>query len=289
MKNQHEVHNYQSFRKQQEHKHEKACPLFYGDLAVLDSRFRILAARGMTLEQKTELLLPPAGQRFLSGNLSEGTRVAVRHPLGPLVFSGELLPAGLTVALLPIDRTAGVAGAMCYLSGSGRLAVSPQLRKLAPSGNDPDPCMALENEMQLLDTVLRPETGVNAADYCRRVSEYAGCAVRIDADAAGLPLSVSAHDRARIAAFLLCSFLILRKQGLDGADVTVVNLGDSMEIGITGTPAVYQPEEKALTLPEDPAFAAATVETLPDGRIRFSCRAPFVLSERLPRFLPFLS
>lgn len=262
--------------------------MFYGDLAVLDSRFRILAARGMTLEQETELLLQPAGQRFLSGTLSEGTRVAVRHPLGVLVFSGELLPAGLTVALLPIDRTAGVAGVMCYLSGSGRLAVSPQLRKLAPSGSDPDKCMALEDEMQFLDTVLRPENGVNVPDYCRRVSEYAGCAVRIDADAAELPLSVSAHDRARITAFLLCTFLILRKQGLDGADVTVVNLGDSMEIGITGKPAAHKPDGKALTLPEDPAFASVTVETLPDGSTRFSCRAPFVLSERPPRFLPFL-
>ena len=52
MKKPYEIHNYLSFRKQQEHKQEKACPLFYGELAVLNSRFRILAARGMTLERK---------------------------------------------------------------------------------------------------------------------------------------------------------------------------------------------------------------------------------------------
>ena len=273
MKKPYEIHNYLSFRKQQEHKQEKACPLFYGERAVLNSRFRILAARGMTLERKKELLLPQNGRRFLSATLTADRRIAVRHPLGILLFSGELLSAGMTVAVLPVGQTAGTAGAMCYLAESGRLAVSPHLRRTAPPANDPEACMALESEMQALDSFLHPESGVRVPELCQRIAEYAGCDVRIDAAAAPL-LSDSAHDRAEMTAFLLCAFLILRRQGQDGADVSVLSSGGGVRIAVAGTPAAGRSDGGVPALPDDPVFASAAAKALPDGRFCFSRMFP---------------
>lgn len=59
--NQHEIQNYLSFQRQQQQKQEDACPLFYGGLAVVDSRFRVLAERGLDPREGREWGQPICG------------------------------------------------------------------------------------------------------------------------------------------------------------------------------------------------------------------------------------
>ena len=77
--NQHELHNYLPFDTQYRNKYEDSCPLFYGELAVADGDFRILAARGPSLCEGSRFALTDANKRFLFKTLTESRRVVLRR------------------------------------------------------------------------------------------------------------------------------------------------------------------------------------------------------------------
>ena len=94
--NQHELHNYLPFNTQYRNKYEDCCPLFYGELAVADSDFRILTARGPSLCEGSRFALTDANKRFLFKNADRDAAggssppVADRSGIGRAV-AGRLL------------------------------------------------------------------------------------------------------------------------------------------------------------------------------------------------------
>lgn len=267
--NQHEIQNYLSFQRQQQQKQEDACPLFYGGLAVVDSRFRVLAERGLDPREGREWALSAANLRLLSDQLTARNRVAVRNRSKILLFSGELLPLGLFAVLLPPGAREDAAGVLCYLSGSGGVTVTPSVRKCAA---EPDPAevMAAENELQLLDTVLRPAADIPLSESCRCVAGYAGCAVRLENPEA-FRRTVPGCDRLRLTAFLLCAFLSLRRLDPDGPTLTVRDADTGPELVITyrlpGQPAAEDP----FPFLRDPAFRGAFIDPPTAGVCRLRC------------------
>lgn len=69
-----EIQNYLPFRRQQRSKQESSCPLFYGDFALVNSRFEVLASRGVHMPEGKRVSLSGVGHRFLSMHLTDRTR-----------------------------------------------------------------------------------------------------------------------------------------------------------------------------------------------------------------------
>lgn len=113
--NQHELHNYLPFNTQYRNKYEDSCPLFYGELAVADGDFRILTARGPSLCEGSRFALTDANKRFLFKTLTESRRVVLRRRSQIVLVSGELLPAGFYILLLPEGERNAVAGGISAL------------------------------------------------------------------------------------------------------------------------------------------------------------------------------
>ena len=178
--NQHELHNYLPFNTQYRNKYEDSCPLFYGELAVADSDFRILTARGPSLCEGSRFALTDANKRFLFKTLTESRRVVLRRRSQIVLVSGELLPAGFYLLLLPEGERNAVAGAMSYLAGMRDMILSAAARKAAEKSVGDEGFSAAEDEMALLDGILRPESGLSLAELCERIAFYAGCHIRFD-------------------------------------------------------------------------------------------------------------
>lgn len=217
--NQHELHNYLPFNTQYRNKYEDSCPLFYGELAVADSDFRILTARGPSLCEGSRFALTDANKRFLFKTLTESRRVVLRRRSQIVLVSGELLPAGFYLLLLPEGERNAVAGAMSYLAGMRDMILSAAARKAAEKSVGDEGFSAAEDEMALLDGILRPESGLSFAELCERIAFYAGCHIRFDDSLRRVSLPELRSERIRLTAFLLCIFLILRKVDPDGADL----------------------------------------------------------------------
>lgn len=217
--NQHELHNYLPFNTQYRNKYEDSCPLFYGELAVADGDFRILTARGPSLCEGSRFALTDANKRFLFKTLTESRRVVLRRRSQIVLVSGELLPAGFYILLLPEGERNAVAGAMSYLAGMRDMILSAAARKAAEKSVGDEGFSAAEDEMTLLDGVLRPESGLSLAELCERIAFYAGCHIRFDDSLRRVSLPELRSERIRLTAFLLCIFLILRKVDPDGADL----------------------------------------------------------------------
>lgn len=221
------LNNFLSFRSLYRNKYEDACPLFYGDLAIADSAFRILAARGQAFHEGSRFILSETNKRFLSKNLTETRRVVLRQRSRLCWASGELLPVGLYVLLLPIGDRVGLAGAASYLSQTRELALTAAARKTAQDCQTEEGVMAAEDEMSLLDGILRPETGITMLELCERVAYYAGCNIRFDRSIRELSVPQLHCERVRLTAFLLCFALILRKRDPDGAFLSIASDGGS--------------------------------------------------------------
>lgn len=267
--NQHEIQNYLSFQEQQQQKQEDACPLFYGGFAIVDSRFRVLAERGLDPHEGREWGLSAANLRLLSEHLTTRSRVAVRNRSKILLCSGELLSLGMFAVLLPPGTREAAAGVLCYLSGAGSVTVSPSVRKCA---QDPDPAdvMAAENELQLLDTVLRPKPDLPLSESCRCIAGYAGCAVRLE-DLPAFPRAVPDCERIRLTAFLLCAFLSLRRLDPDGPTLACREAAGGPELVITfrlpDQPVVGDPFPFLC----DPAFRDVVLEGPDSGICSLHC------------------
>ena len=277
-----EVHNYLSFRRQQRSKQESTCPLFYGDFALLNSRFEVLASRGIHMQEGKRVSLSGVGHRFLSMHLTDRTRVATRDRSGVRIFSGELLPLGVTVTVVPHGELSRNATAMCYLSGHGGILVSPQLRKAVDMGSAWEPgvetgvfsdigsldpsceaeCLAAENELLQLDAVLRPNGETLLANYCHCVADYAGCCIDLMC-ADDLRLSVCGRERGRLTVFLLCAFLAARKTASSGAEVAVSTAQNRLCVNVR---MHFSPSEQPpVRFLQSPLFESVSAVPLPDG------------------------
>lgn len=250
-----ELNNYLSFVRQYRNKHEASCPLFYGDFAVADGRFRILAARGTAFREGSVFALTNANRRFLSEKLTAERQVVLRQRGRIVLVSGELLSAGLYVLLLPHGDRAEIACAMSCLSETRDMALSAAVRKAA-EGNFGDAALPdAEDETALLDGILRPEPEITAAELYGRIASYAGCHVRFDGLSASTALPSLRCERVRLTAYLLCLFLLLRKTDPDGAELVLDRDGGADRFLI----------RSALPVPDELA-------TAPDA---FLCHPPF--------------
>ena len=196
--NQHELHNYLPFNTQYRNKYEDSCPLFYGELAVADSDFRILTARGPTLCEGSRFALTDANKRFLFKTLTESRRVVLRRRSQIVLVSGELLPAGFYILLLPEGERNAVAGAMSYLAEMRDMILTAAARKAAEKCVGDEGFSAAEDEMALLDGVLRPESGLSLAELCERIAFYAGCHIRFDDSLRRVSLPELRSERIRL-------------------------------------------------------------------------------------------
>ena len=267
-----EIHNFLPFRRQRKAKHENPCPLFYGDLALLNGQLEVIASRGTHLQVGKQIPVNLSNRRFLAQNLPDGKRVALRERYAVRLFTGELLRLGLTVLLMPCGPLSRDAAAMCYLAEGGNVAVSPQLRRAAETVGEPveeggeaplteAECLAAEDEMALLDTVLSPDGETRLADYIRCVADYAGCSIRY-LEATDLPLSACGQNRERLTAFLLCACLTARKTENSGAGITAEQVGSRLRICVrTNCP---ESENLPLRFLQNPAFSGAGAEFAPD-------------------------
>lgn len=277
-----EIQNYLPFRRQQRSKQESSCPLFYGDFALVNSRFEVLASRGVHMPEGKRVSLSGVGHRFLSMHLTDRTRVATRDRSGIRIFSGELLPLGVTAVITPHGNLFRNATAMCYLSEHGEMLVSPQTRKVANAGSAPEPdcgagedadfdgsdlsceaeCMAAENELLQLDAVLRPGGETALADYCRCVADYAGS--RIDLTCADdIPLSACGRRQGFLTVFLLCAFLTARKTVDSGAEVAVSTGQNRLCVSVRIR--FPSPNPTPLRFLQSPIFESVSATPLPDG------------------------
>ncbi|HBF15827.1 MAG TPA: hypothetical protein DDW30_09180 [Clostridiales bacterium] len=224
--NQNELNNYLPFQMQYRNKHTDACPLFYGDLVLADDSFRILAERGPSFEEGDTFPLTDVNKRFVFKTLTETHRAVLRQRSRIVLISGELLPAELYVILVPNGERNAVAGALSYLAEARGIVLSSAARKAAEKGITDEGVQKAENEMALLDGILRCEAELSLLELCERVAYYAGCHVQFGGALlhAGLPALRS--ERVRLTAFLLCLFLLLRKTDPDGAELILGDGGD---------------------------------------------------------------
>ena len=281
-----EIQNYLPFRRQQRSKQESSCPLFYGDFALINSRFEVLASRGVHMPEGKRVSLSGVGHRFLSMHLTDRTRVATRDRSGIRIFSGELLPLGVTAVITPHGNLFRIATAMCYLSEHGEMLVSPQTRKVA-NAPAPEPdhgaeedadfdgsdlsceaeCMAAENELLQLDAVLRPGRETTLADYCRCVADYAGS--RIDLTCADdILLSACGRRQGFLTAFLLCALLTARKTVASDAEVAV-SAGQN-RLCVSVRMRFPSPNPTPLRFLQSPIFESVSATPLPDGNLSLS-------------------
>lgn len=260
--NQHEINNYLSFKKQYKNKYEDACPLFYGDFALVDGGMRILAARGLTLCEGNVLALTDTNRRFLMKTLSESQRVVLRQRSGLFLIFGELLPAGLYAVLIPHGDKNEVAGAMAYLSQMQPLILAPAVRKLVrEESSTAETCMAAEEETAQIDGILHPEPGLSLAELCERVASYAGCHIQIDRSMPADAEPPAGHDRIRLTGFLLCAFLILRKHEPDGLTVSLLRDGRVWRMTVRSVfPLSEEMREEVCNGLKHPAFADFELE-----------------------------
>lgn len=262
-----ELRNYIPFQKQQEGKDEVACPAFCGDLAVLDDRFRVLAARGLFLKAETALSLPPTEREVVLRALTERDRIAVCVADGIAVFFGELLPVGLFLVLLPHGKTDAVARALCYLAERGGLTVSDAVRACACGRPDPQLCMELETELLRPALLLSADgDGIRMRERCHALSLYAGCAIRYGEDT-DAPLMLSPSTCRLLHAFLLCTLLELRRSCTDDA---LIELFARYGVPLLSVKSGVLPKRSCGSLfgfLSHPSFRACAVERTKDGRI----------------------
>ncbi len=242
---QYELNNYLSFNTQYRNKYEKACPLFYADLAIADSEFRILAARGQGFAEGACFALSDVNKRFLFKTLTEKRRVVLRQRSRICVVSGELLPVGLYVLLLPHGDKVSVAGAASYLARTQDIVLSAAVRKLAETCLTEAGFMEAEDETAMLDGILCPESGITMSEFCTRIAYYAGCRIRLDSAMRELRIPHLRCDRVRLTAYLLCVALILRKCDPDGASLSIE--GEGADCRLT---AVCSPLPSEVDCPE---------------------------------------
>lgn len=260
--NQHEINNYLSFKKQYKNKYEDACPLFYGDFAIVDGRMHILAARGLTFCEGGVFTMTDANRRFLMKTLSENQRVVLRRRSDLFLIIGELLPAGLYAILVPHGDKNEVAGAMAYLAQTKNILLSPAVRKLVREEDDSaEPCIAAENETAQIDGILHPEPGVLLPELCERIAAYAGCRIEIDWSAFGNPEPLSGREQIRLTGFLLCAFLILRKHEPDGLTVSLRRDGCGWRMMVGSTfPLSEEMRDEVCNSLDHPAFDGFELE-----------------------------
>lgn len=266
--NQDNLQNYLPFEEQLFQKKKPNCPLFYGDLALLDEQFRVLEYRGPHIKKGERFALSDSERTFLLGNLSEQNRVVIVHNSNLLIVSGEFLSAGLFIAVRPPERTARVACALNLLATDEPILLSQAVMKLATRCDRETDFRDAESELHLLDAVLRPLPAHPITHaYLRTLSNYAGCAVRLTLEPNTVfPDTNSALSR--MIAFLLCTLLSLRRQDPDGPQLSICTTQNGLTLELQGQLSPFAKESEPFAyLTRHPAFADVQADLSPNGRV----------------------
>lgn len=204
------LNNYVPFSVQQDGKDDPTCRIFHEDLAVLDTKLHVLAARGLLLHAGDRLALPETEQRFLYQALGTDTWIALQTNLGILTVHSGLLSVGLLPVLLPHGEAHETAGALTCLAKHSRCSFSPAVCEIADSRNVEAHAIRLQGAMRTLEELMPERCNRSLHRQARRIADFAGCRLQIP-EAWDVMLAVTPHTHAKRIAFLLCSLLTLRE------------------------------------------------------------------------------
>lgn len=223
------LNNYIPFSAQQEGKNDPACRIFYEDLAILDTKLNVLAARGLFLHAGDRLALPEEEQRFLYQALGNSTWVALQTHLGILTVHSGLLSVGLLPVLLPHGDADEIAGALTCLAAQDGWSFSPAVCRVADPRNAEAHVLHLQAAKRALEELMPERCNRPLHRQALRIADFAGCRLQIP-EPLEIPFFETPHAHAKRIAFLLCSLLALRSANACGVTLQMTDHGDTYRL-----------------------------------------------------------
>lgn len=283
-----------------EHKHEIPSRICREDFAVIDpgNGYCILESRGVSIEEGISLPkawnLPKREIAYLERELPRSRRALLLGGRGPVMVFGDLLDTtGLLFAVCP-DLDVQSVWKSLRLLHVDTVAISPAIP-------EPDSSVPSEKAVEyikelfyymdrIFDTRDRFEIGLWTRTAL--ISNFVGCRLQIK----DLPMDLQIESRAvreRLTAFLICTFLSLRK--MDGSVSATCDPRDPeivcrVELNPEGQGEIEPPcESKRFLFLELPAFREFAIRTengsLVLDAILHSAAQGALLHAEIPRIL----
>lgn len=202
-----------------EHKQESSTRICHEDFIVIDPSdgYRILAARGVALEEGTTLSkawrVTKKELSYLECTLPRHRRVVLSGGNGPILVFGDLLDStGLLFAVRP-DWDAQTLLRGLRVLGIKNVVISPSFAE--PNATIPiEPLLNQISELfYYMDRIFDVQNDFQIGLWTRTIliANFAGCRLKCKDMPIDLPIT-SQMERERVTAFLICALLFMRKQ-----------------------------------------------------------------------------